>query len=216
MEPLAHSTTETISISGVAVPGWADAHVHVSALGGLLDGLNLRGLTKEDILERVADATRSTPEGEWIAGSGWDEGFFNPPVFPTASDLDAVSPNHPVVLERIDGHSSWVNSLVLKSAAISRNTPDPAGGRIVRNASKDATASLSTARRTWSLASGRVASRRQTANAVSVRARPVHALGSDECPRCRNRSRDDRDLQEAPRRRELPVRVYAMARGAKR
>lgn len=145
VEPLAGAGTRTLAIDGVAVPGWVDAHVHdADTRGQIVPGepINLRGMTKPQIREAVAALARAAEPGETIFGEGWDEGFFDPPVFPTAADLDSVSGDHPVVLSRIDGHSSWVNSLVLKQSGITRATADPAGGRVVRNAAGDPTGIL--------------------------------------------------------------------------
>ena len=134
VEALAAKATRRIQISGVALPGFADAHTHPELFGEQLDRLNLRGLTKAETLARVAEAARSTPPGGWILGGGWDQGFWQPAIFPTAKELDAVSGDHPVSLDRIDWHSIWVNSKVLVLAKISDTTPDPEGGRIWRNA----------------------------------------------------------------------------------
>jgi predicted amidohydrolase YtcJ len=142
VEALANKTTRRITISGVALPGFADAHIHVAGVGEQLERLNLRGLTKAEVLTKVAEAVRSTPHGGWISGGGWDEGFWQPAVFPTAKELDAVSGDHPVTLSRIDGHSTWVNSKVLALAKISRDTPDPDGGLIRRNAAHEPTGML--------------------------------------------------------------------------
>ena len=142
VEALANKSTRRITISGVALPGFADAHIHVAGVGGELERLNLRGLTKAEILAKVAEAVRSAPPGGWISGGGWDEGFWQPAVFPTARELDAISGDHPVVLSRIDGHSTWVNSKVLALAKISRDTPDPDGGLIRRNAAHEPTGML--------------------------------------------------------------------------
>jgi predicted amidohydrolase YtcJ len=132
LQALANKATRQIPISGVALPGFADAHVHPGDIGEQLERLNLRGLSKSGILAKVAEAVHSAPPGAWIFGEGWDEGFWRPPVFPTAKELDSVSGDHPVVLDRIDGHSRWVNSKVLALAKISRTTPDPPGGMIWR------------------------------------------------------------------------------------
>jgi len=136
VERLATEATRRVDVPGVGVPGFADAHVHLSSVGQQLERLDLRELTKEQILEKVGDAVRAAAPASWITGGGWDQGFFRPAVFPSASDLDAVSGDHPVVLSRIDGHSSWVNSKVLSLAGISAATKDPPGGRIVRQAGK--------------------------------------------------------------------------------
>ncbi len=139
---LAADNTEKISVPGIAVPGWVDAHVHVAGLGSLLENLNVQAIDKQTILERVAAAAATTPPGEWIIGRGWDQGFFDVPVQPTAADLDAVAPDHPVILTRIGGHSAWVNSRALGLAGIDDDTDDPRGGRIVRDASGRATGML--------------------------------------------------------------------------
>jgi predicted amidohydrolase YtcJ len=142
VEALAKQSTRKITLSGVALPGFADAHIHVGGIGAELDKLSLRGLTKEEILAKVTEAVHSAPPGGWISGEGWDEGFWRPSVFPTAKELDAVSGDHPVVLNRIDGHSTWVNSKVLVLAKISSDTPDPSGGLIRRNAAGEPTGML--------------------------------------------------------------------------
>jgi predicted amidohydrolase YtcJ len=133
VEALAQQNTRRIWVQGVALPGFSDAHLHVEAIGAQLETLDLRGLSKAQVLAKVAQAAHSTPRKAWILGGGWDQGFWQPAVFPEANELDAVSYGHAVVLDRIDGHSTWVNSSVLDQAGISRDTPDPAGGRILRD-----------------------------------------------------------------------------------
>jgi len=142
VEVLANKNTRIIRFSGVAMPGFEDAHIHVVGIGAQLERLNLRGLTKAQILEKVAQAVRSSAPGAWIRGEGWDQGFWHPAVFPVAKDLDSVSGDHPVVLNRIDGHSTWVNSKVLALAKISGETPDPEGGHILRNRAGEPTGML--------------------------------------------------------------------------
>jgi predicted amidohydrolase YtcJ len=139
---LAGERTQRVEIRGVAVPGWVDAHVHVAGLGEFLETLNVQAQNKEAILEKVARAAAGTPRGEWIVGRGWDEGYFAVEEDPVAADLDPVSPEHPVILSGIGGHSVWVNSLALARAGIDTSTPDPDGGRIVRDAEGRATGLL--------------------------------------------------------------------------
>ncbi len=134
VEALAGSSTRQIKVNGVGLPGFADAHIHVEGVGEQLEQLNLRGLSKSEILAQVAEAARNAPAGSWITGGGWDQGFWKPAVFPTAKELDSASGDHAVALSRIDGHSTWINSKVLTLAKITRKTPDPDGGRIIRNA----------------------------------------------------------------------------------
>jgi predicted amidohydrolase YtcJ len=138
----AGDATKIVEVPGVAVPGWIDGHVHISGLGQLLANLSVQAMTKEQIIAAVAEAVARAPSGEWIVGRGWDEGFFQVEEYPTAADLDAVSPDNPVFLTRIGGHSAWVNSRALDIAGIDRDTQDPAGGRVVRDATGKATGML--------------------------------------------------------------------------
>jgi predicted amidohydrolase YtcJ len=132
--PFLSEGTKRIALPGTALPGLADAHVHVAGLGEQLDQIDLHGLQKREVVARVAERAAELPEGEWILGSGWDEGHWTPSGFPEAADLDAAAPRHPVILDRIDGHSIWVNSRALAMAEVTRDTADPEGGRIHRDA----------------------------------------------------------------------------------
>jgi predicted amidohydrolase YtcJ len=131
---LSGKETKRIDVPGIAVPGWIDAHVHVSGLGSSIETLNVERMTKEAIAQAVAAAAQKTPAGDWITGRGWDEGYFAKREDPTAADLDPLSPQHPVMLSGIGQHSVWVNSRALERAGITSETPDPPGGRIVRDA----------------------------------------------------------------------------------
>ena len=142
MLSLAGAGTDVTEIPGVAVPGWIDGHVHISGLGSLLANLNVQSMSKPEVIAAVAAAVADTAPGEWIIGRGWDEGFFDVAEYPTASDLDAVSPANPVFLNRIGGHSAWVNSQALEQAGIDQDTRDPPGGQVVRDAEGNATGML--------------------------------------------------------------------------
>ena len=136
---IAGSNTKVTEVPGVAVPGWVDGHVHISGLGSSLINLNVQGMTKKQVSDAVAGIADVTPAGEWIVGRGWDEGFFDLPAYPRATDLDAASPENPVMLQRIGGHSAWVNSAALRAAGIDPDTQDPPGGRVVRDSDGNAT-----------------------------------------------------------------------------
>jgi len=136
------ATAERVAIPGVAVPGWVDAHVHITGYGSLLEMLNVQGMRKQDIVAAVGALASERSPGEWIIGRGWDEGFFDVETYPTRQDLDAASPDNPVFLARIGGHSAWVNSAALALAGISATTPDPAGGRILKDDHGDPTGML--------------------------------------------------------------------------
>jgi predicted amidohydrolase YtcJ len=127
--------TKVIDVGGRAVvPGLHDAHGHFLGLGQSLQQLDLRGTTSAaDVAAKVAARVTATPEGGWIVGRGWDQNTWADTAWPTAATLDAVSPGHPVYLSRVDGHAALVNTAALTLAGITTATPDPAGGRIIRD-----------------------------------------------------------------------------------
>ncbi len=122
------------------VPGLADGHCHVHGMGTVIATISLFDLTSTDeILRLVERKAAETPQGGFILGRGWDQNLWPVKEFPTASILDEVSPLHPVILIRVDGHGVWVNSAAMKVAGITRETPDPSGGKIVRGATGEPT-----------------------------------------------------------------------------
>ncbi|MCP2519077.1 amidohydrolase [Candidatus Aminicenantes bacterium AC-708-M15] len=135
VEKLIGVQTKVIDLTGkTVVPGFIDAHIHFLGLGNTKRILNLVGTTsKEEIVKLVKNRILKEGEGKWILGRGWDQNDWPIKEFPTRWDLDSVSPKNPVVLRRIDGHALWVNSLVLKKAGITKQTPDPKGGKILRD-----------------------------------------------------------------------------------
>ena len=117
------------------VPGLTDAHMHLFGLGKARFYLNLMGTQSiSEIRSKVELATKNRPAGEWILGRGWDQNDWgNSGAFPNAEDLDSISPEHPVVLTRVDGHAIWVNTKALQAAGITKETPDIEGGTILRS-----------------------------------------------------------------------------------
>jgi len=131
--------TRRIDLGGrTVVPGLTDAHVHVEGLGTALERLDLVGAASlQDAVARVAGAVKKAPAGEWLQGRGWDQNDWPEKRFPTAADLDRVAGGRPVFLLRVDGHAAWASSEALLRAGISARTPDPEGGRILRDATGD-------------------------------------------------------------------------------
>jgi predicted amidohydrolase YtcJ len=118
----------------VVVPGLTDAHGHLSGLGRALSAVSLVGATsQQEVLERLKAAPHSAFQGDWLIGLGWDQNDWPEKAFPTRAELDARWPSTPVALSRIDGHALWVNGEALRRAHITRDTPDPQGGRIHRS-----------------------------------------------------------------------------------
>ena len=122
------------------IPGMIDAHAHLFGLGTFLKNIDLTDTRSYDaIVSRVATRLKDIPSGRWVIGRGWDQNKWGDTRFPTHEALSRVSPNNPVVLERIDGHALLVNSAAMKAAGVSSATKDPAGGRIERGANNEPT-----------------------------------------------------------------------------
>ncbi len=124
-----------VDLDGAAMyPGLTDGHGHLIGIGLREMTLNLEGTKSvKDLTARLASVVKDTPEGETIYGRGWIETHWPEKRFPNRYDLDEVSPNNPVILERADGHAVVVNSQALKAANITANTKAPYGGAINKN-----------------------------------------------------------------------------------
>jgi predicted amidohydrolase YtcJ len=137
------AATKVIDLNGrLASPGFIEGHGHFMGLGESKMMLNLRDAKNWDqIVAMVAAAAKEAKPGEWIVGRGWHQEKWDarpqPNVngFPVNTSLNAVSPNNPVFLEHVSGHAAFVNDAALKSAGITRDTPNPPGGDITKDAS---------------------------------------------------------------------------------
>jgi len=130
-EALASPAARVIDLGGATVtPGLVDAHAHPTAWALARRRVELRDATDADAAAaRVAAATPSL--GDWIVGQGWDPHRWG--AFPDRAPLDRAAPGNPVLLESHDLHAVWLNAEALRRCAIDRHTPDPPGGRIVRD-----------------------------------------------------------------------------------
>ena len=126
---------------GLVVPGFADAHVHTAAGGLELAQCDLHGVEPQAYAATVARYAAERPGDPWVLGGGWVMDAFGT-AGPSASALDAVVADRPVLLESTDGHSAWVNRRALELAGITRATPDPPRGRIERDAAGEPTGTL--------------------------------------------------------------------------
>jgi predicted amidohydrolase YtcJ len=117
------------------LPGLIDAHGHIIDLGFQYVRIQLVGATSlTEAQERIRHYASEHPQLSWLRGGGWNQVIWKLGRFPLASELDAVVSDRPVVLERVDGHALWLNSAALRAAGITRDTADPVGGRIERDA----------------------------------------------------------------------------------
>lgn len=136
--------TRVIDAQGrLVLPGFTDCHIHFmeGSLGLLHVDLN-GAATVREIQKRVSAYAAAHPREEWILGMGWTYPAFAPSGMPDRKFLDEVIPDRPVFLEAYDGHTSWANSRALALAGITRETADPAHGKIVRDAQGEATGAL--------------------------------------------------------------------------
>lgn len=133
---LTGAATQVLDLQGrVVIPGMTDAHAHVAGLGLALRNVDLVGTTSYDeVIARVVARARTTPKGEWIVGRGWDQNDWGDTRWPTLDALSRAVPDHPVYLERVDGHAGLVNALALQKAGVTKATRDPSGGEVVRDA----------------------------------------------------------------------------------
>lgn len=129
------AATKRLDMRGAAVyPGFIDAHGHMRGLGALLESRDLRHVPSvAAIAALVRDEASKRKPGEWILMRNWDQTNWGG-QFPKARDLDAAAPRNPVFLSRVDGHAGWANSKALELAGVTRETPDPSGGKIIRDA----------------------------------------------------------------------------------
>lgn len=212
--------SERVNGAGKTVlPGLIDSHGHVQGLGQEKRQIDLRGSPSlADALQRVkqfasqhdgqpgSDARRT----QWLLGRGWNQVLWQGKQFPTAADLDAVIADRPVLLERIDGHASWANSVAMQRAGITKATPDPDGGQIIRDRNGNPTGifidnamSLLNAHVPTTSADERRAQLHDALQALAALGMTgVHDAGI---------SPDDYQLyQQLGQQDHLPIRVYAM------
>lgn len=127
------------------LPGFNEAHNHMINFGLVLGQVNCRHphvRSISDIVARFAERASQTPPGSWIRGRGYDDNVLAEHRHPTRWDLDQASTRHPLVLVHSSGHMLVANSLALQLAGITRETPDPSGGHIVRDKSGEPTGLL--------------------------------------------------------------------------
>ncbi len=136
--------TRVVELRGRTVlPGFQDSHVHPGLVPNPATRLDVGGLAnRAAIVGRIAEFARAHPARAWIVGTGWDEAAFLPSGQPTRAMLDAVVADRPAFLTNNSQHMGWANSAALAAAGVTRATPDPANGRIERDAAGEPTGVL--------------------------------------------------------------------------
>lgn len=155
LESIAHGRVEKRDMKGATIlPGLTDAHIHIQHYALGLSKVDCETKTKEECLRRVAERAKTSKPGEWVLGHGWNQNDWiespSPPGrgargegnFPTAAELDAISPNNPVYLTAKSLHAAWANTAALKLANITDDTPNPKDGAVQRDAQGKATGIL--------------------------------------------------------------------------
>ena len=126
----------------LVLPGFIDTHVHFLEGGLRLASVQLRDArTREEFVSRIKAFAATVPAGTWITGGDWDHSLWGGEL-PARDWIDAVTPGHPVWINRLDGHMNLANSAALKAAGVTRDTPGVVGGEIVRRANGEPTGLL--------------------------------------------------------------------------
>jgi predicted amidohydrolase YtcJ len=147
---LAGEHTRVVELGGrLVVPGFIEGHGHFLSLGRMKLDLDLKpARTWDAVVQLVRDRAASTPAGKWIVGRGWhQEKWERPPEpnvegYPVHAELSRASPDHPVLLIHATGHAVLANEQALKLAGVARDSPNPPGGTILRDAAGDPTGVL--------------------------------------------------------------------------
>jgi predicted amidohydrolase YtcJ len=147
VKPLLGPKTRVIDLAGrLTIPGFIEGHGHLASLGEARMSLDLTSARDWNaVVKLVAEKAKQTPRGEWIIGDGWHQGHWTQPPDPSVEGyplhalLSRATPDNPVLLKHATGHMCFANGHAMKLAGINRDTADPAGGRILRDAAGELT-----------------------------------------------------------------------------
>ena len=189
IKPYIGPGTQVIDLNGaLAVPGLIESHGHFQGIGQAKLGLELMPTTSwDEIVAMVAEAVKQAKPGEWIVGRGWHQEKWttrpepNVEGFPTHASLDRVSPENPVVLTHASGHATFANAKAMALAGVTKATPNPPGGEVLKDAAGDPTGLF---RETASGLLGRAqraGREKMTPADLDAEARKIVQLSVDEC-----------------------------------
>lgn len=207
--------TRVLDLGGAPViPGLIDSHVHMEGLGMQLETFDLRHMKSvAGAAEMVRGRAAQLPKGTWVRGRGWDQTNWGG-EFPTHIALTQAAPEHPVILYRIDGHAAWVNRRALELAGIDDKTPDPMGGKIIRDATGQATGVLIDRAQTLVAEKIPPPTDHEVMHRIRMAARECARLGLTTVHDAGIDEQDLRAYRKLLAADQLPVRVYAMIGGA--
>jgi hypothetical protein len=209
-------TTRVIDARGhLLLPGFDDAHVHFSSGGLSLDSIHLRDApSAAEFARRIAERAAVTPAGEWITGGEWDDQVWaqksgGRAELPTRQMIDDATRSVPVFVERLDGHMVLANSAALRIIGITRETPDPPGGQIVRDADGEPTGILKDAAMVAGYAKIPPLSHERRLKAVRRAMAHAARIGVTSVQDMNSSYEDVAVYAELAERGELTVRIYA-------
>ena len=213
VKQMAGQGTRVIDAGGrLVLPGFDDAHVHFLSGGFHLSGIDLRtATTPEEFGRRLGEFANKLPKGRWITGGEWDHELWVGAPLPTKQMIDAVTPDTPVLVSRLDGHMALANSVALKLGGVSAETKDPPGGTIVRDPKTgEATGILKDA--AMGLVSQKIpeASRAEKLEAAKAATDHAASLGVTSVQDM-SAGEDVGVYQELSQRGELKTRIYAVS-----
>ena len=207
-------STRKIDAGGATiVPGLIDSHGHMEGLGDILETFDLREVRSvEEIAAIVKKAAASLGKDEWIRGRAWDQTNWGG-TFPTQDVLTAAAPDNPVYLVRVDGHAGWANRRALEMAGVTKETAEPAGGKIIRDAKGEPTGVF--VDRAQNLVTRKIprATPEQVKRRLELAAKECARLGLTTVHDAGISAGDLAAYRELLRENKLPVRVYAMIGG---
>jgi len=229
IEAYVGDATEVIDLGGrLAIPGFIEGHGHYLGLGRAKMILDLTKVKNwDEIVNMVAAAARDAKQDAWISGRGWhQEKWDGVPAdavegVPVHASLSAVSANNPVYLTHASGHASFANKRALELAGIDRNTPNPAGGEIVKDAKGEPTGLLrETAQRLVGRAMARADSQRSAADVDAELRKQVELAAQEALSKGVTSFHDAGSsfgtidfFKKLEAEGKLPVRLYVMVRG---
>ncbi len=196
-------------------PGLTESHGHLFGYGAALEQVDLVGTGSfEEVVARVRAAASGLAAGEWVVGRGWDQNDWPDKSFPHHAALSAALPDHPVLLRRIDGHAVLTNAAGLAAAGIHRATPDPPGGRILRDQRGEPSGVLVDAACELLERAAPAPTPQALERQALLAAQRLATLGYTEIHDAGTTRQGLEVLQRLAAAGRLPIRVYAMVEGS--